>query len=72
MNLYFDIENIFGNAVGSPIMLLDRELDADGLPIGPALIENPTDPIGEQRYKVKLQDVTQGTPIPSLGILFEI
>ncbi len=53
-------------------MLLDRELDADGLPIGPALIENPTDPIGEQRYKVKLQDVTQGTPIPSLGILFEI
>lgn len=72
LNLYFDIENIFGNAVGSPIMLLDRELDADGLPIGPALIENPTDPIGEQRYKVKLQDVTQGTPIPSLGILFEI
>ena len=72
LNLYFDIENIFGNAVGSPIMLLDRELDADGLPIGPGLIENPTDPIGEQRYKVKLQDVTQGTPIPSLGILFEI
>jgi len=72
LNLYFDIENIFGNAVGSPIMLLDRELDGDGLPIGPALIENPTDPIGEQRYKVKLQDVTQGTPIPSLGILFEI
>ena len=72
LNLYFDIENIFGNAVGSPIMLLDRELDGDGLPIGPALIENPTDPIGEQRYKVKLQDVTQGTPIQSLGILFEI
>jgi hypothetical protein len=72
LNLYFDIENIFGNAVGSPIMLLDRELDGDGLPIGPALIENPTDPIGDQRYKVKLQDVTQGTPIPSLGILFEI
>ena len=72
LNLYFDIENIFGNAVGSPIMLLDRELDEGGLPIGPALIENPTDPIGEQRYKVKLQDVTQGTPIPSLGILFEI
>ena len=41
LNLYFDIENIFGNAVGSPIMLLDRELDADGLPIGPALIEKP-------------------------------
>jgi hypothetical protein len=72
LNLYFDIENIFGNAVGSPVMLLDRELDADGLPVGPAVIENPTDPIGAQRYKVKLQDVTQGTPIPSLGVLFEI
>lgn len=72
LNLYFDIENLFGNAVGSPVMLLDRELDADGLPVGPAMIENPGAPFGEQRYKVKLQDVTQGTPIPSLGILFEI
>ena len=72
LNLYFDIENIFGNAVGSPVMLLDRALDADGLPVGPAVIENPTDPIGAQIYKVKLQDVSQGTPIPSLGVLFEI
>ena len=72
LNLYFDIENVFGNAVGAPVMLLDRPLDDNGSPMGGGVIENPSDPFPEQRYQVKLQDVTQGVPIPSLGVLLEI
>lgn len=72
LNLYFDIENVFGNAVGAPTMILDRPLDDNGTPNGPGIISNPDAPLSEQRYNVKLLDVTQGTAIPSLGVLLEI
>ena len=72
LNLYLDIENITGNAVGQPLMVLDKELDENGLPIGDPVIINPeADPL-EWRYKTKLLDVSSGSPIPSIGIQLEI
>ena len=53
-------------------MILDRPLDDNGTPNGPGIISNPDAPLSEQRYNVKLLDVTQGTAIPSLGVLLEI
>lgn len=72
LNIYFDLENVWGNAVGPPTLLLDRPLDENGLPIGSGVIENPDAPAEEQRFRVKQLDVSQGVPIPSLGLMIEI
>ncbi|MEY3368252.1 MAG: hypothetical protein RI973_1407 [Bacteroidota bacterium] len=72
LNLYFDIENITGNAVILPALILDRPLDENGTPIGGAIIENPDAPVAEQRYKLKVIEDAQGTAIPSLGIMIEL
>jgi outer membrane receptor for ferrienterochelin and colicin len=72
LNLYFDIENITGNAVILPALILDRPLDENGTPIGSAIIENPAAPAAEQRYKLKVIEDAQGTVIPSLGIMIEL
>jgi hypothetical protein len=71
LNLYLDIENLTSNAAGRPVLILDRPLDDNNTPIGDGVIENPNDPVSEQRYKVKsIQDAT-GTLIPSIGIMVE-
>ncbi|MEM9991987.1 MAG: TonB-dependent receptor, partial [Bacteroidota bacterium] len=72
LNIYFDVENITGNAVGLPALILDRSLDENGTPIGGGVIVNPDAPINEQRYLLKQIDDTIGTPIPSVGIMLEI
>lgn len=72
LNLYLDIENVNGNAVGLPALILDRELDENGTPIGGGVIENPDAPIEEQRYLLKQIGNAVGTPIPSIGIMVEI
>lgn len=72
LNLYLDLENITSNAVGNTALLLDRELDENGTPIGTGVIENPGDPVSEWRYKLKSVSDAQGSLIPTLGIVLQI
>ncbi len=72
LNVYLDIENITGNAVGIPALILDRPLDANGTPIGGGIIENPDAPASQQRYKLKSLSAETGTPIPSVGVMVEL
>jgi hypothetical protein len=72
LNVYLDIENITGNAVMLPALILNRPLDADNKPIGSGIIENPDAPADQQRYKLKTIDDAQGTAIPSVGVMIEI
>ncbi|MCB9082393.1 MAG: TonB-dependent receptor [Lewinellaceae bacterium] len=71
LNLYFDIENVFGNAVGNDELVLDRTLDETGKPVGPAVIVNPDAPANQQRYLLKTISDAQGTALPSIGIMIE-
>ena len=71
LNLYLDIENITGSKISREVLILDRPLDADGNPIGNAIIENPQDPKEQQRYKLKSINDATGTVLPSIGLLIE-
>ena len=72
LNLYFDVENANSNVVGNPTLILDRQLDENGTPIGGGVIINPDAPAAEQRYLLKTINDAVGTPIPSIGIMVEI
>jgi hypothetical protein len=72
LNLYFDIENATGNAVTQPVLLLDRQLDDNGTPIGGPILVNPDAPMNEQRYQLKEIEDVIGTAIPSIGVMIEI
>ncbi len=72
LNLYLDIQNLNQNFVSQPTLLLDRELDIDGNPIGPAVITNPDAPLNEQRYLLKEIDTGAGNALPTLGVVVEI
>ncbi|HMQ89838.1 MAG TPA: TonB-dependent receptor, partial [Flavilitoribacter sp.] len=71
LNLYIDIENLTGNSVGRDQLILDRELDADGKPVGEPVIVNPDAVLAAQRYRLKTINDAQGTVIPSIGIMLE-
>lgn len=72
LNLYLDLENITGNAVSIPVLILDRPLDENGTPFGDPTILNPEAPFNDQRYKLKEINNAVGTVIPSIGIMIEI
>jgi hypothetical protein len=72
LNVYFDIENVTGNAVQLPALILDRPKDENGTPVGSGIIVNPSAPKNEQRYKLKTIDDAQGTLLPSVGVMVEI
>lgn len=72
LDLYLDVRNITGAAVASSNMFLDVELDEEGLPIGQAEIINPGDPIDQQRYRTKIIEEDDGTPLPTIGIVVRI
>ncbi len=71
LNLYLDIENLTGNAIGSDQLILDRPLDENKRPIGPGVITNPDAPYNEQRYLLKTISDAQGTLLPSIGIMVD-
>jgi len=71
LNVFLDIENLTAAAVGESDLILDRPLDADEQPIGNGIITNPEAPISEQRYLLKEVDFSQGTPLPSIGLMIE-
>ena len=72
LNLYLDIENLTGSAVGTPQLILDRPLDENNQPIGDGIISNPDAPFSQQRYLLKEINDAQGSLIPSIGIMVEI
>jgi hypothetical protein len=65
-NVYMDIQNALAGTVSRSITLLDRPLDANLKPTGPA----PTfvDSKGIVRYKTKQIKSTQGNRTPNLGL----
>lgn len=66
LNLYFDIQNALGQSIdGEPLLTLNR--DANGNPV----ILNPTAPAEQQRYDTKFLENSNGTRIPSLGIIVQ-
>jgi len=71
MNLYLDLENLTGNAIGTDQLILDRPRDENGKPIGGPIIANPNAPVEQQRYKVKTINDAQGTLLPSIGVMIE-
>ncbi len=72
LNVFLDIENVTGNAVGNEQLILDRPLDDDNQPIGDGIIVNPDDPLTEQRYRLKTINDAAGTVVPSIGLMIEI
>jgi len=66
INLYLDIQNVLNTKTVSSTFLV-QELDADGNPI----IENPSDPIDLQRYRMKELEAVGGTILPTIGVIIE-
>ena len=68
-NLYFDIQNVLGAAVNTPVTLLNRPLDANFVPTGNA----PTfrDANGILRYETKQITNATGNAVPSFGLQVE-
>lgn len=62
LNLYFDVQNVTGYQADSPPALL-VERDDNGEPL-----VDPNDPA---RYQTKFLQATQGTVLPTLGIILE-
>jgi len=72
LNVFLDIENLTGNSVNNPQLILDRPLDDNNTPIGDGQIINPDAPYPQQRYLLKELDASTGTLIPSIGLMIEI
>ncbi|MCB0581511.1 MAG: TonB-dependent receptor [Phaeodactylibacter sp.] len=72
LNIFLDIENITGNAVGNDQLILDRPLDENGRPVGDGMVVNPEAPMDQQRYRLKTITDATGTPLPSIGLMIEI
>jgi CarboxypepD_reg-like domain/TonB-dependent Receptor Plug Domain len=66
INLYADIQNVYNFKTTSSTFLI-QDLDASGNPV----IENPSDPIDIQRYRMKELASVAGTVLPTIGIIIE-
>lgn len=62
--LYTDIQNAYNFKAKAPDYLV---LDTDAS--GNAVVENPTAPIAEQRYRLKNIESLSGTVLPTIGIM---
>ncbi len=71
LNLYLDIQNVNGNVISTPTLILDRPLDANNSPIGGGVVVNPNAPLNEQRYALKEIDPASGMPLPTIGLVLE-
>jgi hypothetical protein len=66
LNVYLDIQNLLGQSIdGEPLLTLN--LDADGN----AVILNPSEPLELQRYDTTFLENSNGTRIPSVGIIIQ-
>ncbi len=72
LNLYLDLQNVTAAAVARDILILDRPLDENNMPIGGPIIVNPDASSDEQRYKLKTINDNGGTVLPTLGIVISL
>lgn len=72
LNVYLDVVNATATAVDAETLILDRPLDDNNMPIGGGIIENPSDPLPLQRYRLKSISDNVGIPIPTLGVVISI
>ena len=72
LNVYLDVVNATASAIDAETLILDRPLDENNMPIGEGIIDNPSDPIPLQRYRLKSISDNVGIPIPTLGIVISI
>ena len=66
LNLFLDVQNIYGFKTEEDILILDKD------DMNSPVILNPTDLFQEQRYRTKFITTTNGTTLPTLGIIVEI
>lgn len=62
---YLDIQNVYNFKADEEPVLYNRNQD------GEPVIINPTDPVTEQRYKLRYISTESGTVLPTLGIMVE-
>lgn len=61
LNLYFDLRNVYGNAVGLPALVLDEDVNGE-----PQV--NPAQP---DSYLLKQITTGSGTPLPTIGVIVQ-
>lgn len=66
INLYADVQNVYNFKTTSTTFLV-QELDTEGNPV----IENPSDPPSQQRYRLREITSAAGTVLPTVGIIIE-
>jgi hypothetical protein len=66
INLYLDVQNVYNYKTTGGSFLI-QDLDAEGNPI----IENPSDPVELQRYRMKEIATQAGTVLPTVGVIIE-
>ena len=69
LNVFLDIQNVTGNSIGQNVLILDRPLDENNMPVGDPLIKNPGAPLNELRYKLKTINDSTGTVLPTIGLV---
>ena len=66
LNVYLDVQNLLGQSVdGEPLLILNRDANGEGI------ILNPLAPVNEQRYDTSFLENSNGTRIPSVGIIIQ-
>lgn len=65
LNLYFDIQNLYNYKTEGGEFLYQQLLN------GQAVIENPGDPLPQQRYALNRETTQAGTLLPSVGIIIK-
>lgn len=66
INLYLDIQNVY-NYKSTSTTFLVQDLDTEGNPI----IENPSDPLEQQQYRMREISTAAGTVLPTVGVIIE-
>lgn len=66
LGFYIDIQNVYNQQSEQPAELV-QVLDDNNQPI----IDNPNDPIEEQRYELKELSMSSGTILPTIGLMIE-
>ena len=62
LDVYLDVQNLLGTSIEGPAVV-DTQKDANGNPI--------VDPNDSSKYLLKQLENTQGTRLPSIGLIFE-
>ncbi|MBK9257648.1 MAG: TonB-dependent receptor [Saprospiraceae bacterium] len=72
LNLYIDIQNITSSVINREVLILDRPLDDNNMPVGEGIILNPDSDPADQRYKLKSISDASGNVLPTIGIVISI